>query len=460
MSHTDDHDGPTAPRTLPPGFTFGASTSAFQIEGATTLDGRGPSIWDAFCRRPGAVTGGDTADRACEHYVRYREDVALAADLGVDTYRFSVSWPRVMPDGLTVNPKGLAFYDRLVDGLLAREITPFACLFHWDLPQAVYERGGWGDRDTALRFAEYAGIVADRLGDRVGMWATMNEPWVHLLRGHIIGDHAPGEHLMDWGPIVHGLLLAHGGATSALRASGVRGAVGLIESVAPVRPLSESPQDVGIAQMFDAIRNRLFLSAVLHGRHEDAVVRMMPSLIDCAQAQDMTTIAGELDFLGINYYQPVGIRAAAPGGPVPFEFGPVPGLGTTAAGFMIDPDGLRESLVELGARHRDRLPPIYVTEIGCACTDELDEAGRCDDRARIDYIGDHLRAIGGALDEGVDVRGCLVWSLLDNFEWDQGLGSRYGLVHVDFRTQRRTPKASFHWYAGLIARHRRSATPA
>lgn len=436
--------------TLPPGFVFGVSTSAFQIEGAAGEDGRGDSIWDTFCRRPGAIADGADARTACDHYHRWEEDLDLVAQLGARAYRFSISWPRVQPGGSgAFNRAGLDFYDRLVDELLARDVAPVACLYHWDLPQERHDAGGWAARETALRFAEYAAHVGDRLGDRVELWATLNEPFVHLSRGYILGDHAPGlRQPFQWGAVAHGLLLGHGLAAAALRDAGVRGAVGLIESVAPVRPASDGDADRGVAALFDTMRNHLFLSTALDGAYPEMLVAGMPSLTAGAQPEDMSAIGAPLDFLGINYYQPVGIRAAQPGSPVPFEVVPVAGLPLTPAGMMIDPDGLRESLVAL-ARRDGGVPPIYVTEIGCAGDERPGADGTCDDAARIAYLTDHLRAIGAAIDAGADVRGAFVWSLLDNFEWELGFGARYGLVDVDMATGRRTPKRSFDWLAEL-----------
>lgn len=435
------------PDGLPPGFEFGASTSAFQIEGATGADGRGPSIWDAFCAQDGTIAGAATADVACDHYHRWEEDLDLLAQLGVGAYRFSVAWSRVLPTGAGApNEAGLAFYERLVDGLLARDISPVVCLFHWDLPEALQQSGGWSERDTSLRFAEYAGLMGDRLGDRVERWVTLNEPFVHLSRGHLIGDHAPGMRVRDWGTLAHGMLLAHAWAAEALRGAGVRGGVGIIESLAPVRPGSADPADQFVAQIFDAMRNQLFLAPIMQGAYPDAILPAAPSLATAVQPGDMDAIAAPLDFLGVNYYQPVGIRAAAPGGPLPFRFVRVEGLEETDAGMMIDPDGLRESLVTLAQRHGEHLPPIYVTEIGCAYAD-----ADAHDPQRIAYLEAHLAAIAAAIDEGVDVRGCYIWSLLDNFEWEQGYDARYGLVQVDFETAKRTPKSSFEWLAGILA---------
>jgi beta-glucosidase len=432
---------------LPAGLLLGVSTSAFQIEGGA--DERGASIWDTFCQRDGTIRDGTDARTACDHYGRWREDLDLVARLGAGAYRFSTSWSRVRPGGSgPFSGAGVDFYDRVVDELLARGIAPAVCLYHWDLPQELHEMGGWANRDTAARFAEYAALLGEHLGDRVELWATLNEPFVHLSRGYILGDHAPGMTLtFDWGPVAHGLLLGHGLAVEALRSAGVRGGIGLIESVAPVRRLGDGPDDLAVAEFFDALRNDLFLATVLDGAYPQMLLDGIPSLAAAADPRDMAAIGAPLDFLGINYYQPVGVRAPAPGSAVPFEVLPVEGLPLTASGMMIDPDGLRESLVGL-ARRDGGVPPLYVTEIGCASDDVLDEHGRVDDPERIAYLHEHLRALLAAIEAGADVRGCFVWSLLDNFEWELGYGARYGIVHVD-DDLRRTPKRSFEWLTRL-----------
>lgn len=443
---------------LPPGFRWGAATAAYQIEGAVDEDGRGPSVWDTFVTRPGAVRDGHTGAVACDHYHRYPEDIALMKDLGLDGYRFSVAWPRVVPTGAgPVNPAGLAFYDRLVDALLEAGITPLPTLYHWDLPQALETPptsdsaagGGWLNRDTAYRFAEYAAVMADRLGDRVSAWITLNEPFVHMVYGYALGSHAPGRALMlDALPAAHHQLLGHGLAAAVLRDRGL--AVLLTNNLTPVRPASADPADVAAAEAYDALHNRLFTDPVLLGRYPDLTAFGVPDdLHGAVRPGDLDLIAGpRLDGLGVNYYNPT--RIAAPTDPgLPFTEAPIDDVPRTAFGWPVVPDGLRELLVGLRDRYGAALPPLTVTENGCSVDESADP-----DQPRIDYLAGHLDALARAVAEGVDVRGYYTWSLLDNFEWAEGFHQRFGLVHVDFETQRRTPKASYAWYRRLIAAHR------
>ncbi|MGW6913063.1 GH1 family beta-glucosidase [Kitasatospora sp. NPDC054939] len=433
---------------LPPGFRWGASTAAYQIEGAVDEDGRGPSVWDTFVARPGAVRDGHTGAVACDHYHRYPEDVALLAGLGVDGYRFSLAWPRIRPTGTgAVNAAGLAFYDRLVDALLAAGITPLPTLYHWDLPQALEDAGGWLNRDTAYRFAEYAALAADRLGDRIPAWITLNEPFVHMVYGYALGIHAPGRTLMlDALPAAHHQLLAHGLAASALHERGLD--VMIANNLTPVRPATSAPADLAAAQAYDALHNRLFTDPLLLGSYPDlAALGVDPDLGGCVHEGDLKLIAGTpLAGLGVNYYNPT--RIAAPTEPgLPFTFVDIPDVPRTAFGWPVVPDGLRELLVGLRDRYGTALPPLTVTENGCSTTEGTD------DPARIDYLATHLDALAAAVAEGVDVRGYYAWSLLDNFEWAEGYHQRFGLVHVDFATQKRTPRASYAWYRDLIAAH-------
>ncbi|WP_441248544.1 GH1 family beta-glucosidase [Kitasatospora sp. McL0602] len=439
---------------LPAGFRWGASTASYQIEGAVDEDGRGPSVWDVFAARPGATKGGQTGRIACDHYHRYGEDVALMRGLGLDGYRFSIAWPRVRPAGDgAVNPAGLAFYDRLVDELLAAGITPLPTLFHWDLPQALEERGGWLDRDTAYRFAEYTETVADRLGDRVPAWITLNEPFVHMVYGYALGIHAPGRTLMlDALPAAHHQLLAHGLAAAVLRERGRE--VLIANNLTPVRAASQSPADVAAAAAYDALHNRLFTDPLLLGHYPDlSAYGVAEDLGGCVRDGDLELIAGPgLDGLGVNYYNPT--RIAAPTEPgLPFAEAPIDGVPRTAFDWPVVPDGLRELLTGLKARYGDALPPVTITENGCSVADEITPDGTVDDRFRIDYLAGHLDAVAQAVAEGVDVRGYFTWSLLDNYEWAEGFSQRFGLVHVDFETQRRTPKASYAWYRELITAH-------
>ncbi|AKZ55631.1 Thermostable beta-glucosidase B [Streptomyces ambofaciens ATCC 23877] len=431
---------------FPDGFLWGVSTSAHQIEGAAEL--REPSVWDAFTAEPGRVKDGSTAAVACDHYHRYREDVALLADLGVDAYRFSVSWPRVN------SPGGLGFYDRLVDELCAAGVRPVPTLFHWDLPVGL----DWLERDTASRFAEYVTRVADRLGDRVGRWITLNEPAEHTLLGHALGVHAPGRGLLfDALPVAHHQLLAHGLAVRALRASGATD-VGIANSHGPTWPASDDPADREAADFYDLLLNRLFSDPLLTGRYPEGVGELMPG--DARQVDaDLAVIAEPLDWYGVNYYAPT--RVGAPQGAeiefggltlpaeLPFSVRGIEGRPLTDFGWPVVPEGLTELLTGLSDRYGDRLPPIVITENGCSYEG-------LDDRDRIAYLDGHVRALHRALEAGVDVRGYFVWSLLDNFEWAEGYARRFGLVHVDFATLERTPKASYGWFREVLRaqRHR------
>ena len=450
----------TTETRFPAGFVWGAATSAYQVEGATAEDGRGPSIWDTFTAEPGRVADGGTGAVACDHYHRYREDVALIRDLGVDAYRFSVAWPRVVPDGAgPVNRAGLDFYDRLVDELREAGVAPTPTLFHWDTPQALEDRGGWLDRDTALRFAEYAAHVVDRLGDRVDRWITINEPREVTMLGYALGVHAPGRTaLFDALPAAHHQLLGHGLAVQALRAAGARD-VGIAVSHSPTWSASDRPEDVEAAQTFDVLNNRLFADPLLTGAYPDDWAGLMPS-----REGDLAVIAAPLDWYGVNFYNPtrVGAPEAGPGevdgiavpDSLPFSFPPIEGVPHTDFGWPVVPAGLTELLTGLSARYGDRLPPLVVTENGCSYADGPDGTGRVADRRRIDYLAAHLRALREAIAAGGDVRGYFLWSILDNFEWAAGFEQRFGLVHVDYETQRRTPKDSYHWYAEHIARSR------
>jgi beta-galactosidase len=435
---------------------WGAASAAYQIEGAPDADGKGPSIWDVFTHRPGRIRDGHTGDVACDHYHRWPEDVALLAGLGATAYRFSVSWPRVLPSGRgAVNPRGLDFYDRLVDALCAHGIAPVLTLYHWDLPQALEDEGGWLDRDTAARFADYADVVAARLADRVELWITLNEPFVHMAYGYALGTHAPGRALLTGAlPVAHHQLLGHGLAVQALRARSARRVL-LTNNCTPVWPASRSAADLAAADAYDALHNRLFNDPVLLGRYPD-LSAYGTALDDVVRDGDLRIIAQPLDGLGVNYYNPTRIAAPAEPG-LPFTDVPITGCPTTAFGWPVVPDGLRELLVGLRDRYGPALPPVYVTENGCSQPDEPDEHGVIDDLARIAYLDGHLRALDAARAAGVDVRGYFVWSLTDNFEWAEGYHQRFGLVHVDFATQRRTPKASYHWYRDEIARRTGSA---
>jgi len=445
--------------TFPPGFSWGVATAAFQIEGATTEDGRTDSIWDVFCRVPGNVLDGDTGEPACDHYHRMPQDVALMAELGIDTYRFSTSWARIRPDGDAVNPKGMDFYSRLVDALLEKGIRPWLTLYHWDLPQALEDRGGWTSRDTAYRFAEYAGSVHDVLGDRVPTWTTLNEPWCSALLGYAAGQHAPGR--TDPRAAVaalHHLLLAHGLGVQALRAAGAS-SVGITLNLSPVSAADPSSEaDLDLVRRVDGLQNRVFLDPILKSRYpqdvwDDLTGFGLPHLV---AGDDLAVIGSPIDVLGVNYYTTAHIGAGEPQRAsvwVGAEHAkPVTrGRPVTEMGWEIDPDGLRQLLVRLHTEYPGT--PLVITENGAAFDDTVAEDGSVPDENRRSYLEQHLGAAHAAIAEGVDLRGYLAWSLLDNFEWAYGYSKRFGLVRVDYDTQERTPKASARWYASMIAAH-------
>lgn len=447
-------------QTFPPGFRWGTATAAYQIEGASTEAGRGASIWDTFSRTPGKVYAGHTGDVACDHYYRYREDVALLRELGIGTYRFSVSWPRIRPDGTgPANPRGLDFYDRLVDELCAAGIEPMATLYHWDLPQTLEDRGGWTARDTAEHFASYSAAVHQRLGDRVQLWTTLNEPWCSAFLGYGNGVHAPGR--TDTSAALaaaHHLLLGHGLATAALRAQGAQ-TVSITLNMAPVVPADPNdPAERDAADRVDAMLNRLFLEPVLRGGYDPYGLKILAERgpEGLIHDGDEEIIGAPIDLLGINYYNPtlVTARADAPENPVypgshGVDYRPAPGK-TTAMGWPIEPGGLTDLLERL---HRDYPgTPLMITENGAAF-DDVRVSGGVADLDRIAYLDEHLRACHEAISRGVDLRGYLVWSFLDNFEWAEGYRKRFGVVHVDYDTQVRTPKESARWYAEVIRRN-------
>jgi len=456
---------------FPPGFLWGAATSAYQIEGAVDVDGRGPCIWDTFARVPARVRNGDTGDIAADHYRRWREDVALMARLGLSAYRFSIAWPRVQPHGRgRVNRKGLDFYARLVDELRRHGITPVATLYHWDLPQALQDSGGWGQRDTAQRFAEYAAVTAEALGDRIDRWTTLNEPWCSAFLGHASGEHAPGE----TDPALalraaHHLLLAHGLGVQALRAAVPAAQVSVTLNLAQVRAADPSRATADAVRRVDGLANRLFTEPVLRGRYPGDVQADTGSLTDWSfvRAGDLPVIAGPIDLLGVNYYAPtlVAARRQTTASTRPWTADQAaspwpacesvqfcdPGLPTTAMGWPIDGDGLYDLLRRL---HRDYPGvPLVVTENGAAFDDYVNPSGRVHDGGRVAYLRQHLTACRRAIAQDVDVRGYFVWSLLDNFEWAYGYSRRFGIVYVDYPTGSRIPKDSAHWYREVIARH-------
>ena len=436
---------------FPKGFVWGAATAAYQIEGAANEDGRGESIWDRFSHTPGNVLNGDTGDVADDHYHRWPQDVALMQSLGLKAYRFSIAWPRIIPDGIgAVNDAGLDFYDRLVDGLLAAGIEPFVTLYHWDLPQALQDRGGWPNRDSAAWFADYTAVVSRRLGDRVHNWITLNEPWVSAFVGYMMGMHAPG--IRDPKAAMqaaHHLLLAHGQAVSILRRNG-NGAtrVGITLNLTWVDSASDRPEDVEAARRQDGFADRLFLDPVFKGCYPGDFMELCGNLAPQVEEGDLQQIAAPLDFLGVNYYTR-SVVADDPNMPMLRTRSIQPAAAEyTEMGWEVYPEGLYRLLRRL---HEDYAPEaIYITENGAAFPDTV-ESGRVHDERRIAYLREHLTSCWRAIQEGVPLRGYFVWSLLDNFEWGFGYSKRFGIVYVDYATQERIPKDSAFFYRDVIA---------
>jgi beta-glucosidase len=441
---------------FPPGFGFGVASSAYQIEGATTEGGRGESIWDRYCRLPGAVANGETGDVACDHYHRYVEDLDLMASIGVKLYRFSIAWPRLVPDGTgKPNPAGVDFYRRLCDGLLERGIAPMATLYHWDLPQAIQDEGGWANRDTAFRFADYASAAFDALGDLVDSWITQNEPWVSAFEGHGFGTKAPGQ--QDWPTALaaaHHLLLSHGLAVRAFREGAPGEAeIGIALNLTPAYPLNGTVEDRAAAHLMDGFHNRWFLDPVLRGGYPSDMVDELTSRfgpLSAVQPGDLSTINEPIDFLGVNYYFSTRVFAD------PHE--PLLGVGvapaaadTTAMGWEVTPDSLYELVLRLRREYGDI--PLVITENGAAFDDKAPINSHVEDPKRLEYLRSHLASLQRAIADGVDIRGYCAWSLLDNFEWQHGYSKRFGLVYVDYETLRRIPKSSALWYRDLIAAH-------
>lgn len=441
---------------FPDDFVWGAATAAYQIEGAVTEDGRGPSIWDTFSHTPGKTLNGDTGDVACDHFHRWQDDIKLMQELGLQAYRFSIAWPRVMPQGTgQPNDRGLDFYDQLVDALLTANITPFVTLYHWDLPQALQDRGGWANRDTVEAFVEYADLVASRLGDRVTHWITHNEPWVVAFLGNYTGDHAPGmQDLQTALQVSHHLLLSHGRVVPVLRSARAGVQVGITLNLAPAYPVSDSDEDREAANRADGYQNRWFLDP-LHGRGypEDMAQwygDKMPQIAD----GDLDIIATPIDFLGINYYFPAVARAVSRDtNELAFETrsaeeAAAAGKEITAMGWEVDPEAFADLLTHVQREYSPKA--IYITENGMAVDDQVTD-GVVNDPRRIEYLRSHLLAIKSAITAGSHVRGYFVWSLLDNFEWAYGYSKRFGIIYVDYETQARTPKHSATWYQRVIA---------
>ncbi len=466
-------DSRASVRDVPPGFVLGVAMAAYQIEGARHEGGRADSIWDTFSHTPGTVAGGDTGDIACDHYHRYHDDIELMKSLGVQSYRFSTSWARVCPDGRSVNPKGLDFYERLVDRLLEAEIEPWLTLYHWDLPQALEDLGGWPVRETADRFVDYAVAVHGRLGDRVSTWTTLNEPWCSAFLGYTSGEHAPGRQSPSDGlAAAHHLLLGHGRAVAALRERDPALRLGLTLNFTVADPVDASdPRDVDAARRIDGQMNRIFLDPIFRGAYPEDVLEDVRGLglEGHIREGDLEIISTPIDVLGVNYYNggafsaeppTVALNASPATGRVTLSPYPAAdgvhghprGLPVTAMDWEVQPEGLTRLLVRL---HEDYTCPAgvaqHVTENGAAFDDVPDVDGFVNDRGRVDYLRAHLGAVLDAVDAGVPVQGYFYWSFLDNFEWAWGYEKRFGIVRVDYRTQARTPKASALDYAQIIS---------
>ena len=447
------NDDTTLRHVFPPGFVWGTATAAYQVEGAAAEDGRGESIWDRFCAAEGKVRNGDDGSVACDFYHRYRDDVALMRELGVNGFRLSVSWPRIVPQGRGApNAAGLDFYDRLVDELLAAEIEPFVTLYHWDLPQALEEEGGWPARGTVEAFADYVEAVAARLGDRVRHWITHNEPRVAAWLGYGWGMHAPGRTSeRDALAAAHHLLLSHGRAVEILRRDVPEASVGITLDVFPVYPASESEHDVEAARHFDGMHNRWFLDPIFRGAYPADLVEHFGPNVPPVEDGDLKLIAAPLDFIGVNYYRREVVARSENGGARTVH---MPDSDYTDMGWEVSPEGLYDLLRSL----TDEYGPdaIYVTENGAAYGDLRAHDGSVRDPERQDYLEEHINVIGRAVADGVPIAGYFVWSFLDNFEWSHGYSKRFGIVYVDYPTLARIPKSSFYWYRDFIASASRS----
>lgn len=422
-------------------FVFGAATAAYQIEGGQT-DGRGPCIWDTFSRTPGNVHNGDTGIEACDHYNRWPEDLDLIRDAGFDGYRFSFAWPRLIPEGTgAINPQGIDFYDRLIDGMLERGIKPFATLYHWDLPSPLQDKGGWMNRDIAKHFADYAVLVQQKFGDRLAATATINEPWCVAFLSHFLGVHAPGyRDTRATARAMHHVLFAHGTAIQALRAEGAKN-LGIVINLQKCEPASESQEDKDATHLFDGIFNRWYLDGVFKGQYPKDILKLFADVLPEGLADDMATVAAPLDWVGINYYSRSLMKhnPDSPAFPVSQVEGP---LEKTDIGWEVYPQGLEDLLVRVSDDYTKL--PIYVTENGMA------EVEGDDDPRRVKYYDDHLQAVLNAKKRGADMRGYFAWSLLDNYEWAEGYNKRFGIVHVDYKTQKRTPKSSYRAFQGML----------
>ncbi|WP_310385604.1 GH1 family beta-glucosidase [Roseateles sp.] len=428
---------------FPPDFVWGVATSAFQIEGASATDGKGPSIWDSFCAKPGAIADASNGDVACQHYQRWAEDLDMIAALGVNAYRFSVSWPRVQPLGSGAwNEAGLDFYERIVDGLLARGLQPHLTLNHWDLPDALQAKGGWANRDTVQHFVDYALGINARLGDRLASIATHNEPWVVAVLGHETGIFAPGiKSRKTAAQVSHHLLLSHGLALRALREQGVSAKLGIVLNLAPMHPATDSAADRAQATLEDGRLLRWYVDPLFKASYPSDVLADLGADAPIVEPGDMQLIAAPLDYLGVNYYSHSVVSADKS-----YKAGST-GLPVTDMGWEVYPEGLTELLLRLKRDYP--VPPLFVTENGGAFKDKLVD-GQVHDQDRLDYLARHIEAVAEAMRQGVNMGGYMVWSLLDNFEWASGYEKRFGIVHVDYLTQQRTLKDSARWYRDFL----------
>lgn len=439
--------------SFPENFLWGVAASAYQIEGAWDEDGKGESIWDRFVRWDGHVLNGATGDIACDHYHHMPEDVALFSRLGIPNYSFTIAWTRILPQGRgSVNPKGLDFYDRLVDELLAADIQPKATLYHWDFPQALQEFGGWPNRDSADWFADYARIVFDKLADRVKVWATHNEPWVAAFLGYAAGIHAPG--ICDYSQAyqaAHHLLLAHGKAVQIFRQGGYKGEIGLILNLNGLLPANDSDEDRAATQRVHDETHALFLDPVFNGTYPEGLFNFIGLHQPKVRASDSQLIQQPIDFLGLNYYNTDIVAYDIHGGLNKARLKPysAPGWGRTEMGWGINPDGLRQEVLYIKDKYDN--PELYITENGCAMPDTPDENGFVADWDRIRFLQAHLQVLHQAIQAGANVRGYFVWSILDNFEWERGYGPRFGLVRINYETLERIPKQSAYWYRDVIS---------
>jgi beta-glucosidase len=437
--------------TFPDDFLWGSATSAYQVEGSPLADGAGPSIWHRFVRTPNLVANGDTGDVACDHYRRYAEDVALMRTLGMNAYRFSIAWSRILPQGRgAVNPAGLDFYERLVDALLDKGIEPLVTLYHWDLPAALDDRGGWLNPDVAQWFADYAAVVFRRLDDRVSMWSTINEPWVVTDGGYLHGALAPGHRNRFEAPIAtHHLLRAHGTAVQAYRAVGTH-RIGIVVNLEPKYPASDEAADRAAVTRADAYMNRQYLDPVFFGRYPDELREIFGEAWPEWTVDDMALIKQPIDFVGVNYYTRSVTRSDPQAWPLRASAVRQPRATYTETGWEVFPQGLTDTLIAVKERYGN--PPVYVTENGAAFFDPpVADGDRVPDPLRVSYLRAHIAAVHAAVESGTDVRGYFAWSLLDNFEWSLGYAKRFGIVHVDFDTQKRTLKDSALFYARVIA---------